>query len=161
MKKIFVALFAINLVVDFASWQLLPDPGAVHFGGNGTPNGWFSSDGGLIFNLLLHGGFFFIFYYSADLIAKTPKSLLNLPNKNYWLGDENLPEFLRRWNYSIYLLATAIMLLFLGVSLLILDANFSNPVALNNTLFIFMMLAFIVFIIYWITLIYRTFRIPP
>jgi uncharacterized membrane protein len=69
-------------------YPLLPDLMASHFDVRGTPNGWSTKQ-----------AFFEIFagmtvlaavlvFGISKIIAVTPRQLINLPNKEYWLGPK-------------------------------------------------------------------------
>lgn len=160
MKKLFIILVLANLLADFGSYFLLPANVATHFNGDNNPNGWFSAVDSLVFNLGLHGLFFFMVYMSSNALLKMPKEAISLPNKDYWLSDKNLPAFKIKWDRVIFQFGSALMLLFLVMSILIIEANFSNPVKLNATAFVGTMFGFLIFMLYWIISVYKTFRIP-
>jgi len=81
-------------------YPLLPNIMASHFDARGIPNGWSTKQ-----------AFFEIFAWMTVLaavlvfgvpkiIAVTPRQLINLPNKEYWLGSEHRAatmEFLSGW----------------------------------------------------------------
>lgn len=97
----FFVLLAIFAAMYFSSfYPKLPDIVAAHFQGNGVPNGWQTKP------------VFFVFFVGATVIAvflafaipaiikAVPMELVNLPNKQYWLGPERAAqsqEFLATW----------------------------------------------------------------
>ncbi|MGB2592504.1 MAG: DUF1648 domain-containing protein [Candidatus Acidiferrum sp.] len=101
LPKIVFLLLAISAGLYFASYYpLLPDVVASHFNVNGLPNGWQSKP------------LFFVFFVSASLIGvflvfgvpwlvrRMPIEMVNLPNKRYWFGPEQLKatnEFVASW----------------------------------------------------------------
>ena len=160
MKILFFLLVAANIVIDIASYFVLPETVATHFVGNGIPNGWFSANGSLAFNLGLHGFFLFVIYSMSVALQKTPKALINIPNKEYWIAERNFPLFLMRWEFAVFQLGCALMIFFMSISFVILDANFSNPVHMNTTASLAALIGFMLFMFYWLASLIRNFRLP-
>lgn len=99
-KILFVALAAYAVVYFYSSYARLPSVLASHFNAQGRPNGWetkpvfFAVFGStvLIAALIGIGG--------AWLIRVLPPELINLPNKQQWLGPafrEATLEYLSSW----------------------------------------------------------------
>ena len=113
-----------------------------------------------LFDLSRYILFFLIIYGSGNALLKIPKEMINIPNKDYWLADENIPAFKAKWEYAIFQFGSVLMLLFLAMSLLIIEANFSNPIKLSASVFASVMFGFLLFMVYWIISFYRLFRLP-
>lgn len=85
-KTIFVLLAAVALIYFWSFYSRLPEVVASHFDGQGRPNGW-----------QIKSAFFYVFMGATALAAflvfgvpalikALPVQLINLPNKQYWLG---------------------------------------------------------------------------
>ena len=73
----------------------LPAVVAQHFGAQGNPNGWAPREfffGLSWFILLLLSG---LLMFTPRLLSRMPVSMINLPNKDYWLAPERKAESLR------------------------------------------------------------------
>jgi uncharacterized membrane protein len=78
----------------FHYYHLMPERMVVHFNASGAPNGWNSR------------GEFFVLFGAIEalilvlglglpaLIARTPASMINIPNRQYWLAPERRDETL-------------------------------------------------------------------
>jgi uncharacterized membrane protein len=160
MKKLFYVLVLANLAVDVASYCILPATVAAHFGANGAPNGWFSASGNLIFSLVLQGTFFIVIEAMRIMLPNTPAKQVNLPNKHYWLTEKHLPEFHRRWDTLASELGCIMMSLFLAISLVIIKANQSSPAQLDGSIFVPILVVFVLLLGAWMVSLNRRLRIP-
>jgi uncharacterized membrane protein len=114
--------------VDMARmYPLLPEKVASHFDAAGAPNGWSTkkefmwAGGGMFAGLAL-------FLCLLPMILRiTPASLINLPNKDYWLGPEQegaTRQFITTW----MLWFAALVLWFLAIMFHgVLVANLQQP----------------------------------
>ena len=79
----------VGFVIRAMYWYpILPDRVAIHFGIDGMANNWSSK---LDFILIIGGVMLFmmmIFFGLTLLLRKMPNTLINLPNKEYWLSPE-------------------------------------------------------------------------
>jgi uncharacterized membrane protein len=160
MKTFFRLFVLANLALDIASYFILPQTAAVHFGASGAPNGWFSAGAHLVFSLVLQGTFFIVIEAMRVMLPNTPVKQVNLPNKHYWLTEKHLPEFRRRWDTLASALGCIVMLLFLAISCVIIEANRLSPVQLDGTVFVTIIAVFVVLLGAWMVSLYRTLRIP-
>jgi hypothetical protein len=123
----------------------LPEVLGSHFGVNGAVNGWqskaafFSTELAVVVLAAVVG------FGIPRIIGAMPVSLINLPNKAYWLGQERREDtllYIRAWSawFGCGLLA---FLLF--VMELAFRANLETPPHFNNTAFVPALLAFVAF----------------
>jgi len=94
------------------------------------------------------------------LFAKTPKKWINLPNKDFWLSEENIATTRDKLNRLIAEFGTAILIFFNFVKVLSLKANLSDPVRLDERQFFIGLGTFMVFTIFWCVKIFLSFRLP-
>ncbi len=160
MKKIFIAAFIADIVLTAVSLIIMPDRVAVHFGLHGSPDAWASKQTNAFFFLLLLIPLFLLLFYSPRLILRTPPWMLNLPNKHYWLKEENKPELKRKFERLIYRFGFALFLFFFCILILTISANLSEPVRLEETLFIPAVVLFLGYTAIWCISLYRSFKIP-
>lgn len=91
-----IVLSAIAIVCLFAlTWARLPERMATHFDAGGVADGWMSRNGYAWFS----GGLFVFLVGILSgigwLVPRLPTSLINLPNKEYWLDATRRASTLR------------------------------------------------------------------
>ena len=160
MRKILIAVFAANLILMAVSLTLLPDQVAIHFGGGGYPDSWASKEFNAAIFLVLEVPFFLLFYFSSVLPLGVSKKFLNIPNKDYWLQEENLTRFQKKFGFYMAEFGVAIFIFFFCISLLALQANLRDPVQLDNMLFMILFIAYMSYTIWWLVRLVRGFRVP-
>ena len=89
---IFLVLFAACVVHALYYYPQLPDVVASHFGASGKPDAWTSKGVFLTVYLVSVGMNGIIFLGIVFGIQKMPDSMLNLPNKDFWLAEERRQE---------------------------------------------------------------------
>ena len=160
MRKALIAAFAANLILSVISLAILPDQVAIHFGGGGRPDSWASKEFHAAIFLVLEVPFFLMFYYAAVMTQGVSRKFLNLPNKDYWLQEENLPIFHRKFSSYMAEFGVAIFVFFFCISLLTLQANFREPIQLNYKLFLVVLIIFMSYTLWWLVKIVRGLQIP-
>ena len=160
MRKVLIAVFAANLILMAVSLTLLPDQVAIHFGGGGYPDSWASKEFNAAIFLVLEVPFFLLFYFSSVLPLGVSKKFLNIPNKDYWLQEENLARFQRKFGFYMTEFGVAIFIFFFCISLLALLANLRDPVMLDSGLFIIVFIAYMSYTIWWLVKLVRGLRVP-
>jgi uncharacterized membrane protein len=159
MRKAFLTIFILTILFNILSYIMLPDEVAIHFGRGGRGDSWAPKE----FNCLLFLGIdvllFLLFWYSPALIMKTPAKWVNLPNRSYWLAEENKPLTRQKMESLMSEFGIAFFIFFFFISILTLDANLSNPVKLNESLFLTGLIIFLVYTVYWCIKLYRSFGV--
>lgn len=100
-SSLFFALAALGVVQYGYYAQRLPEILGSHFGRNGAVNGWqskavfFSTELAVVILAAVVG------FGIPRIIGAMPVSLINLPNKEFWLGPERREEslfYIRSWS---------------------------------------------------------------
>lgn len=160
MRIFFLIALAANIILTLVSWVILPDNVAIHFGSNGMPDGWapvwFHVLAFLGIQLLL----FVTIYFGSDLSLGLHSRWVNLPNKDYWLREENLPKTQEMVASTMLEFGTALMLFLFVVGILTIKANLSDPVRLSNEFFWPSFVLFMAFVVYWCVKLLYLFRVP-
>jgi len=156
-----VYLCVAHTVAVIMTAQSLPDTVASHFDLSGAANGhmerseyvvWMAAAGVLV-SLLL--------FATTALVPRLPRSLVNIPHRDYWLSESMMPR--TKAYLNLFALRVAVVtVLFLNVlNVLIIEANKNVPPRLDGVLlgislsvFLFCMLTFVVWLI-------RYFRTKP
>ena len=160
MRKVLIVVFSANLVLTAISLAVSPDQVAIHFGAGGRPDSWASKEFNAAIFLVLEVPFFLMFYYAAVLPLGVSRKFLNLPNKDFWLREENLALLQSKFGRYMAEFGVAIFVFFLGVNLLALEANLNDPVVLNGTWFMVVFLAFMIYTLWLLVRLIQGFRVP-
>lgn len=138
----------------------LPSMVAAHFDAAGRPNGWAPKGVFLTLYALVVALMMGIFLIVPVLVARLPISLINLPNKEYWLAPERRR---RTWGtIQVYLsvLGNATVAFVLIVFQLVIRANLSPPPLLSPVMWL-LLLALLAFAVIWAVRFIRAFtRLP-
>ncbi len=151
-------LIGIFLAQSVYYYPNLPEKMASHFNGVGEADGWMSKSAFFIFE-----GFLMVLVLSEFtllplLIKKFPNSMINLPNKDYWLAKERRETTFAdiglyfEW-FSILLLA-----LFIAVNQIVFQANLAGQ-NLSPLAMWLILGAFFAFVIFWLVKFVRRFKI--
>jgi uncharacterized membrane protein len=142
-------------------YPLLPNIMASHFDARGTPNGWSTKE-----------AFFEIFagmtvlaavlvFGIPSIIAITPRQLINLPNKEYWLAPEQRAasmEFLRGWFAWFGCAVYAVIVVAFDYAI---QTNLHAPAGANPTRIWYMLALFGAFTVAWMVRLFSRFgRVP-
>jgi uncharacterized membrane protein len=135
----------------------LPEQVATHFNYKGEPDGWMSKEGLLIFDVFL-----LVFILGTTSLMPVffnnlPNSLINIPNKDYWLATERREETLLRLAGINGNLRTALLLLFIGINHFAFQANIYGENLSNGVWLI--LGVFLIYTIYWTIELRKTFRL--
>ena len=160
MRAVFILLFAANVILSLVSLVLLPPRVAIHFGFGGMADSWAPSHVNALFFVAINTVFFLSLYFTPWLVFRFPSRLINLPNKEYWLRSENKTHTVEKFSSLMSEFGSALFLFLLIVQLLTIQANLSQPVKLNEKLFLSALILFILYAIYWCIKLFRAFRLP-
>jgi len=160
MKTAFILTFVANLLLLAVSYAISPERVAIHFGSGGNPDNWAPSH---INALLMAGVHTFVFvslFFSTKLTRILPRKYVNIPNKSYWMRDENWSKVEFILTKEMYIFGTAIFVFMFIVGLLALQANLSTPVKFREDLFWWPFGLFMAYTIYWTIRLITKFKIP-
>ena len=128
-------------------WSQLPDSMASHFGPSGRPDSFMSKEAFFIVMALIGGGSVASVFAGPILIRQLPRSWVSLPNRDYWLANEERREIaIDRVNGLLGWVGMATALLLAAVIELVLQANLHRA-NLDNGAFMTVLVAYFVFVI--------------
>lgn len=160
MRRLLVVSFLANLILTGISYLLLSAEVAIHFGRNGMPDAWASNE----FNALIFLGIdfllFILFFAAPSLSLGLSPKWLSLPNKNYWLQEENRERAKKRLVPLMTEYGVAVFTFLFCVGVVTLEANLAEPVRLNEAMFFVIFSAFMFYTVYWCVKLVRVFRVP-
>jgi uncharacterized membrane protein len=154
-----VLVLAINAGSVAASYTLLPAKVASHFNAAGLPDAWESRDVYLVAMALVCLGvplFLLAVFWGVRWL---PVTMINVPNRDYWLSPERQPQTARRlFDFGQWFVVFE-GLFFLLLHWLVVIANRQAPVQLSwlvwPALVVYLML-----VIGWLWGLVRAFRLP-
>jgi uncharacterized membrane protein len=127
----------------------MPAVMATHFGTSGTANGWQSQSAFFVTEILLLGVCLLLAFGVPRLIESLPISMLNVPNKEFWLAPERREQTVAFFKKQFAWFGCAFLAFILVVNELVFAANQTHPRQLNNTEFVAALIAFLVFVAVW------------
>ena len=160
MRRLMIMAFVANLVLMLVSLFVLPDQVAIHFRGGGIPDAWASKWLNAAIFTVMQIPLFALCLSVGRLTVNMPAKWLSLPNKAYWLKPENREELQTRISLLMEEFGFVLFAFLFIVALLTLDANLSEPVQLNERLFLVFFAAFMIYMPYWLVKLFRRFRAP-
>ena len=108
-RAIFVVLAAFAAIYFWSNYAELPDIVASHFDARGAANGWQPKS---VFFAFFAGAVAiaaFLTFGVPAIFSKMPTSMINLPNKEYWLAPERREESLALLNRSFAWFGCAVL----------------------------------------------------
>lgn len=163
-RPAFVLLVLVLLgAVAHSAWYYprLPDRVACHFDWQGRPDGW-SSRGALFTHLGITVGALLVVIAAASfLIERLPASLVNLPNRRYWLHPDRKREtcaYLRGWMLRF---TAAVVLFMAGVMHLTFRVNLGRDAALHPAMWGLVAGLLVYVAAVTVMLVVRFRRVPP
>ena len=160
MRTLLAIVFAANVWLMLVSLAVLPDRVAIHFGPGGTPDSWASKELNALVFLVLETPLFLLFWFAPSLPLGLPPRFVSVPNKEYWLREENRPSFKRKFQNLMAQFGTAFFLFFFCIGLLTVQANLSHPVRLKEGVFLTVLILFLGYTVAWTIGLFRSLRIP-
>jgi uncharacterized membrane protein len=129
-------------------WSQLPDTMASHFGLSGRADSYMSKEGFFLFMALVGGGALAAIFASPALMRRLPPSLINIPNRKYWLADDERREIaIERMADLLGGMGVATAALLAAVNELVMQANLHRS-NLDNRTFVIVMVAYMGFAAY-------------
>ena len=128
-KNISLYLFAILLVIlagiSAFYYPHLPAQVASHFDIHGNPDSYSNKNSFFMFEIIILVVVSSVFFFSAYFIKKIPETLLNLPNKEYWLAKERKEQTYKTFSSFMFWFAdlTLIFLIYLFNNIFIVNTG--------------------------------------
>jgi uncharacterized membrane protein len=154
-----VCLFQVAFVRVAVVWERLPPNMASHFGIGGQPDGFMSRSGFFIFYMIVCGGTVALLASVPIWLRWIPTSLVNLPNREYWLTPERREATLARLGAWMAWFCVAMTAFMLAILEMVLRVNLERT-PLPTPAFLIALGTFFAVVIAWIVALYRAFRLP-
>lgn len=149
-----ISLFLSQIVYYYPN---LPEKVASHFDVFGEADGWMSKSSFLVFQLILLA-FIALFSFALPvLLKKTPISLINLPNKEYWLAPERKERTFSILSRRFEWFGIALCALMISINQLVIQANLTDQNFSPASWYI--VGAFLLFVVIWSIRLCKDFKI--
>ena len=151
MTKTRILLIACGLILlthMLWSYSQLPETVASHFDGQGNPNAWMGRGAFLVFEIALLLFVVGEMLLVPRMVSRLPSSLINLPNKEYWLSPERREDTFVIFRKYFEIFGSAILLLVTSVNHLVYIANVNRQNLSDNIWYI--LIAFLAFVGIWL-----------
>jgi uncharacterized membrane protein len=130
---VFLTLCVMGTVQAAYCYPRLPERIASHFGFDGKPDGWSTKQSFLVF-YGVEMGTSALLLGVALLFRFVPSSMLNIPNKDFWLSPQRRQETLASLFYSFLWFASATLLLLIDLADQMFDVNMGKADALPHSM---------------------------
>jgi uncharacterized membrane protein len=148
-QAVFVLLVFLGFLQARNFAAAMPGVMATHFGASGAANGWQSKEQFFVLEFVLLGVCLLIGFGIPAIIAAAPPSLVNLPNKEFWLAPVRRDHTLAVFRIQMAWFACALLTFLIVVNQLVFNANQSVPRHLNGAQFTMALVAFLSFVAIW------------
>lgn len=141
-------------------YPLMPEKMATHFGAGGEANGWMGRDEFLLFFCGLCAFLMAMMLLMPKLIGLFPDSMINMPNKEYWLAPERRASSMALIGAHMAWLAVLVLGLMMAILHLTFQANLMPKPRLEGAAIGFAMGGFILCMLLWLVAFIRAFNLP-
>jgi uncharacterized membrane protein len=156
-RLLLLGLVLVSVVEAVLQWNSAPSRVPSHFDAAGHANAWSSRDDFFMLQVAVSLGIGALFIGITWLLKFTPASLINLPNKNYWLAPDRRDETMERLASYLDVFGCATVALLLVVFALAARAGRGGPFATNW--FLPALVAYLVFSVGWTIAFFRQFAL--
>ena len=122
-SAILVLLTIVSAVQHAWYWPQLPDRVATHWGIDGQPNDWMTRTGATLMLCGLQIGVPLFLAAVTSLASRLPDSMINIPNRKYWLHPDRRSATLAWMNQMLAWIAVLTSLFMIGIGHLTFIAN--------------------------------------
>jgi uncharacterized membrane protein len=158
-RIVFLALTAATLVQMAWYYPRLPVRMASHFDAAGQVNAFMPKDAFFAVQLVVMGLMAVTFLLVPALITRLPPSMINLPNKDYWLAPARRAHTAQKLQSFLVGFGNAMLLFLLLVFGEAMRANLLPRPHLSSRIWV--LLVFLgAWVIYWTVRLVRAFRLP-
>ena len=156
-----VLLLAFIFMGVFANWIFtlsLPQKIATHFNFAGKPDGFMTLLNFQSFITLSTICFPLVMVFMVGVLPAWFPSLVNISHRDYWFAPERKTKTLDYLFSMACKLGVLMVFFFVGLNVIIVLANNSNPVLMPKLPFFIVMLLFLLGILLWVVMLFLKFR---
>jgi uncharacterized membrane protein len=160
MRMLYLASIALAFIEGLTCYSYIPARMAIHFNASGAADGWGYKQQFFIFYGVMVGVMSLLFWGLPLIIRLVPASMINLPNKEYWLAPERKELTLARLSDQMLFTGCMALLLMDGILFLVIKANLSAVPVFPAAWMWGLVVVFIAANIVWTINLIRSFRRP-
>jgi hypothetical protein len=138
--------------------ERLPPLVASHFGAGGIATGFILHRRYVFAAMFLCVAPALAIVFPVSLALRNPKTVINLPNRDYWLAPERRADTIDFIRTQMMRFGTALLVFFCYVHWLLVKANQQSPPRLAGAAFVSAVAVFIGFMVVWTAIHYTRFR---
>jgi uncharacterized membrane protein len=157
-RTVFLALLAAAFLQMAWYYPRLPERVASHFDAAGRANGFLPKPAFFVVYAGVLALLSFVFLLTPLLLARLPNSMINLPNRDYWLAPERRTVALAKVQSFSVGFGNAMVLFLLLVLRDVMRANLMDLPRLSGRIWFFLILL-AAFTIVWTVQLVRSFRL--
>jgi uncharacterized membrane protein len=159
-KAILVLLFVAAVAQLAWLYPQMPARLATHYDGAGSPNGWMTREGAIVFHLAILGVTALAFVALPVLLGRLSPTLINIPNREYWLAPERRAATVAALQNWMAFLGCGAVALMIAITQLNFQANLRSEPKLSSTALVACVGAFLLYMGGWIFALHRKFPKP-
>jgi uncharacterized membrane protein len=160
-KSVFCVLAAAAVFRFSLYYPRLPATMASHFDARGIPNGWQPKAAFFAGFLLVTALAALVALIVPRLIASVPAQYINLPNKDYWLAPERREASFEFLQTQMAWFGCALLLMIACAFYFSIQANLAPEPAFDSASFLYVLAAFLLFVMFWLIRLLARFNRPP
>ncbi len=157
---VLLALVVLALVQIQHYGPILPDRVASHFDGSGRANAFQDKAAFMRFYMGLVVLLAAVFGLMPKLIRRLPSSMINLPNRDYWLAPERREETLDVLDDRMAWMGVLVLALVTGLMELTFRTNLTGNPSLPPSLMVPVLVGFVALTLAWTVALLVRFRRP-
>ena len=159
--QMFLLLVAFAAAFVWMTSDSLPALVASHFGTSGTADAFMPRDAYVRFMLAFVVGLPLLIVGLTSLTLGSPRARINVPHRDYWLAPERREETISFLRLHTVRFGAMLLVFLCFVHWLVVRANGSQPVRLENRWFIGGLAVFAVCALVWAKALFDRFRRLP
>ena len=163
MKKSQLALLGligVALVQSLYYYPQLPETVASHYGPSGSADGWSSKTTFLVLYIGLVCFMAGLFALLPRWVRRLPTSMINIPNKDYWLAPERREQTMQRFADQMLSFGIAVVLVLIVIFQLVFTANLPGSQGFSTTTMAIILGGFLLGVLVWTVRMLRAYRVP-
>lgn len=156
---LFFCVLLLSFVLPFVYYKNLPVLVASHFNTKNNADSWMNKELFLYIQIGINALLSAVFLLTTLLVRKLPESLINIPNKNYWLNGLRKEETFSTIQRFMYWFGSLTLMFVNALFLEVYNANISGTYQINSMIWTYLSAYVIVTALLTFSLI-RYFRKP-